>query len=367
MRVRLLLSLLAPILACVGQQGSGGETSDIKTDETVVFFPTYGHRESDGSALILDIHGWVFEPEQRRMTLALLRRLVGDELAESAVATTLFAERARLFLADNERGKQVVIRVGEQTFGLDESGANGHFAGRVRLCLEPVTSVAANANPADRALRFEAVLPKHDARAFAGVVHILEPTGVSVVSDIDDTIKVSNVNQKRELLRNTFLRPFQEVAGMAEVYQHWREEVGAAFHYVSASPWQLYPVLNGFLGSEGFPPGSVHLKSFRAKDETFLNLFASPEQYKINSIEPLLLRFPKRRFVLVGDSTEKDPEAYAVLARRYPEQVVRILIRKAAGDARVAERCHQVFGDLPAGSWRLFEQPAEIRRAVTAP
>jgi phosphatidate phosphatase APP1 len=36
--------------------------------------------------------------------------------------------------------------------------------------------------------------------------------GVSVVSDIDDTVKASNVVDRSDLLPNTFLRPFEPSA-----------------------------------------------------------------------------------------------------------------------------------------------------------
>jgi phosphatidate phosphatase APP1 len=38
-------------------------------------------------------------------------------------------------------------------------------------------------------------------------------------------------------------------------------------------------------------------------------------------------RFPQRRFLLIGDSGEKDPEVYDVLRQRFPAQIVGILIR----------------------------------------
>ncbi len=38
-------------------------------------------------------------------------------------------------------------------------------------------------------------------------------------------------------------------------------------------------------------------------------------------------RFPKRRFILIGDSGEKDPEVYREIQRRFPAQVQEIMIR----------------------------------------
>ena len=41
--------------------------------------------------------------------------------------------------------------------------------------------------------------------------------------------------------------------------------------------------------------------------------------------------FPHLRFVLVGDSGEKDPEIYALVKKAHPAQVAAIVIRRAPG------------------------------------
>jgi hypothetical protein len=53
-----------------------------------------------------------------------------------------------------------------------------------------------------------------------GQVNLLEPTGISVVSDIDDTIKDTQVLcGAKTVLRNTFFKAAQPVEGMAEAYK----------------------------------------------------------------------------------------------------------------------------------------------------
>jgi phosphatidate phosphatase APP1 len=73
-----------------------------------------------------------------------------------------------------------------------------------------------------------------------------------VVFDVDDTIKISDVRNKKALLTNTFLKEFVPVPGLAEVYTRWAD-LGASFHYVSASPWQLHSSLADFFKSAGLP------------------------------------------------------------------------------------------------------------------
>jgi len=111
--------------------------------------------------------------------------------------------------------------------------------------------------------------------------------------------------------------------------------------------WQLYPPLQDFIRSSRFPPGTFHLRNFRWKDESFFNLFKSPEGHKLAVIEPLLERFPKRRFILVGDSGEKDAEIYETLARKYPQQIVHIMIRGGS------------FQQPPEAVWKEFGTGAE--------
>jgi phosphatidate phosphatase APP1 len=146
---------------------------------------------------------------------------------------------------------------------------------------------------------------------------------------------------------------------MAEVYRQW-DAKGAQFHYVSASPWQLHLPLAEFTRTNGFVPGSWHMKQWRLKDRTFHSLFEDPEIYKVETIAPLLRQFPQRRFVFVGDSGERDPEAYAKLAREFPEQVAGIFIRDVTGQGADVERYRTNFAGLPDKLWRIFKEPSEI-------
>lgn len=131
------------------------------------------------------------------------------------------------------------------------------------------------------------------------------PTGVSVVSDLDDTIKISQVTDRKKLLDNTFRQPFRDVPGMAAAYTRWRGQ-GAAFHYVSASPWQLYPALSTWLDAAGLPQGEWHMKYFRVKDESFMNLFASPLDGKRQ--QAAFAQVPAGRWHLFADGTELPAE-----------------------------------------------------------
>jgi hypothetical protein len=330
--------------------------SDLKTDEAIVFFPTLAHLSEDGRAWTTRIHGWIFEPESdgvlRNVAITSFRNALG--LSADEAESRVFEQRARVFLADNERGKRIAIQIGKSVIELEPSAEDGHFFGTVRLDSQTVNRLAR-----DGRLGYTAVTERRDPRVFAGEIHLIEPVGVSVISDIDDTIKVTEVTDRKKLLQNTFLLPFRAVDGMADVYRRWSNG-GAKFHFVSASPWQLYEPLAAFASQAGFPAATFHLRQVRFKDSSVLSLLADPLEAKLQVIEPLMATFPHRRFILVGDSGERDPEVYGRIAEKHPDQVLRIYIRDVTGQVAQAPRYKAAFGKLPTDKWQLFQEPSTI-------
>lgn len=332
--------------------------SNLKRDQEVVFFPTLACRCAS-NCWELSIHGCVYEPDKRTFALALLRACLGlEHVSLTPVEDKLFAERARLFMVDHKEGRKIVARIGDTEFTLPKTAANGEFSTVIQLSDAQVQKLR------NLSAGLQAVLPVKDSRTFAGELNFFDESGVIVISDIDDTIKITQVRNRNATLRNTFLEPFQPVPGMAAVYHNWAQKTDAQFCYVSASPWQLYSPLADFIRSNGFPAGVFYLKAFRWKDESFFNLFDGPEKYKPAVIEPLMERFPRREFVFVGDSGERDPEIYGALAREHPQHVAKILIRNVTDEGPEAQRYKAAFRGLPETLWKVFNEPSEITDLV---
>ncbi len=340
---------------------AAADASNIKSDERVLFFPTLGRFLPGEDAWEIEIHAWVFEPEsdslKRAAALGALRRMLG--LPDDAADTAVFKERARAFLVDSEGGKRLVVRLAGATYRLPDSEANGHVAARIRVPASAIRRSGGTAASGDSGMTIEAVLPEGDGRRMTGSVLFLDARGVSVISDIDDTIKVSQVTDKKALLTNTFIREFKAVPGMAAAYRALADG-GASFHYVTASPWQLYEPLAGFMSVSGFPAGTFHMKLFRMKDSSLLNLFASPEESKPAAIEPILRAGPDRRVILVGDAGEKDPEIYGGIARRFPGQIVHVFIRNFAAGGNSSRRFAMAFAGVPKDRWTVFSDPQVV-------
>lgn len=157
-------------------------------------------------------------------------------------------------------------------------------------------------------------------------VDIISDDGVSLISDIDDTIKKSSISMgAREIFRNTFIRDLKDltVAGVREWYGELHK-MGVRFHYCSNSPWQLFPVIATFFGMAGLPPGSLHLKQYSGMLQ---GIFEPVAERKKGTLEKILRDFPRRRFILVGDSGEADLEVYTDLALAHPGRILAIFIR----------------------------------------
>ena len=210
-----------------------------------------------------------------------------------------------------------------------------------------------------RPLPFATVLEAGDSRVFRGAVSLVRPTGLSVISDIDDTVKITEVSDKRKVLENTFVKPFRAVDGMAAAYRRWTD-AGASLHFASASPWQLYQPLSTFFQEAGFPSATYHLRRVRLKDSSVLSLLADPLQVKLPLLEVFFTDYPRRTFILVGDSGERDPEAYGELARRHPDQVSRVYVRDVTGEPRESARYQRAFQGVPAEKWVVFKDPADL-------
>lgn len=335
--------------------------SPIDDDEQVILFPTFAS-EDDSSSWTGHIRGWIYEPvagSERSQRARVLETLIAQRFGLSkesqrraADSRSPFAHRAGMFLVDNERHQRLSVTIAGQTVALGGSEENGHFEGEVTL-------PAAAGRPGDW-IEVRALTRPGDTRVFESKVQLIPRTGISVISDIDDTIKHSQVRDKVQLGLNTFFRDFRATPGMAALYKRWESAGDVVFHYVSGSPFQLYPDLIGFAQKDEFPEGSFHLRKFRLQDGSVGEFFGDPLAFKLGAIRPIMGQFRDRRFILVGDSGEQDPAVYAQLASEFPN-VAAILIRDVTNENLDSPRYVKLFSELPARvERRVFRDTKEL-------
>lgn len=115
------------------------------------------------------------------------------------------------------------------------------------------------------------------------------------------------------ILRTTFVEEPTPIAGMPELYADLKNMLprDTPWFYLSASPYNLYPLLREFRNKH-FPQGTLILRdsSWRTVSGLLSALTMGTEEYKADRIKKIQSWLPKKKMILVGDSTQSDPEAY---------------------------------------------------------
>lgn len=202
-----------------------------------------------------------------------------------------------------------------------------------------------------------------------------KPKGWAVISDIDDTIKKTLTSSPVGILQTTFADEPEVIAGMPELYKHMVSALSnPTWFYLSASPYNLYPFLHDFR-SAYYPAGTMILRdaSWMNLAGFLANLTQGTEAYKVDRIEKMHNWFPKRKFVVIGDSTQSDPEAYGEAYRKFGKWIGAIYIRKVMGVEgmneavkNAPERFEKAFKGVPREVWYVFEDPKELYAKVDA-
>jgi hypothetical protein len=314
-------------------------------DKQVIFYNTYGYMDGDEWVIPMRIYVMEARPRTERVTSRLLRRyrdLDPDELFRfrsrlaDIVADSEWRERVR-FMFDGD-GTETEYYLTNDSGNRKRTSLNGVKTGEIRISVDKADSLMAAQGSENGWLTFRAVSQNHQGE---GRVQLLEPEGISVISDVDDTVKITEIPAgSRVVVRNTFIKEYAAAPRMADLYHDWE---GAAFHYVSGSPWQLYRPLSSFLWGDraGFPEGTFHMKQvtknlFSLTTWSGLRNFITNEMItydqKIEQISEIMKHFPGRQFILVGDSGERDPEVYSEIRNKFPDQVAQIIIRDVIND-----------------------------------
>lgn len=175
-----------------------------------------------------------------------------------------------------------------------------------------------------------------------GQVLIPPPDGYGVISDIDDTVIESAVTRPLQLARLTLLanaRTRAVFTGVATFYQALQAgphvQGANPIFYVSGSPWNLYDLLAEVFALQGVPAGPLLLRSLeREMVLPALQGQSLLQSHKMAKIAHILETYPERRFVLLGDSSQHDPESYQQVVHAYPGRIIAVYIRDVTGAQR---------------------------------
>ncbi|CAF0888677.1 unnamed protein product, partial [Didymodactylos carnosus] len=330
--------------------------------EDMLLFPDIGFQSqinSDNWNLVC--HGWRYEGSKRNKFLGLSISSIGEAIAYLVsnaeqilyLNDTIQRDRIKPFLVEDESHEVIKINIGKSSH-IARTDNEGQF----RLDLT-YSNDDVNQLKKDDIISYTAIGDNGDSQE--GVIRLIERNGLSIISDIDDTIKISEVLDKIRLIANTFIHPFKPVLGMADLYQQWKTRYNCSFHYLSAMPDQLYILTQEFINNNNFPNGSFHMRHFHWASKSIFNFVHSQSTFnhKLTYLRYFLSN-TLRQFILVGDSGEKDPEVYGVITREYPERIRAIFIRQVSGSLASEERFSAAFENIPKAKWMVFDDPKQV-------
>jgi phosphatidate phosphatase APP1 len=212
----------------------------------------------------------------------------------------------------------------------------GFFSGWIEV-VEPVT-----ADDEWQKYTVSLVTPVHaDAETPVGAGEILvlpASARFGVISDIDDTVIQSRVSNFLQAARTVMLgnaRTRLPFTGVAAFYRALRDGASGGeknpIYYVSSSPWNIYDVITEFMDIQKIPRGPLILRDW----DLGWGMLASSRhlEHKAAVIRSILQLHPVTEFILIGDSSQHDPEIYRQIVAEFPKRIKAIYIRDVSRNA----------------------------------
>ncbi|KAG8969564.1 hypothetical protein FRC03_002003 [Tulasnella sp. 419] len=166
-------------------------------------------------------------------------------------------------------------------------------------------------------------LDEHTSLSIIGnaTAYFVPDTGVTVIADIDDILRLTQIWYARKALVNSFGSRFVPLEGMPEIMNSWAGDPTVHFHYITTTPFMVGRSYMSFIFNH-FPHGSFDFRVW--KNLTIEQIFAIRRYHLIRIFQT----FPKRKFILLGDTSNQDAmKAYPEMATLFPGQISCILMR----------------------------------------
>ncbi len=169
-----------------------------------------------------------------------------------------------------------------------------------------------------------------------GLIRLLQASSTfGVISDLDDTVIQSRIANFLQAVRTVMLGnartrlPFPGVAAFYQALEKGADGVRQnPVFYVSSSPWNIYDVIAEFLDLQRIPMGPICLRDWDIE----LSALTSNrlKSHKEPLIREILDLYPSLPFILIGDTSQKDPEIYREITKAYPKRILAIYIRNVS-------------------------------------
>ncbi|KEF62659.1 uncharacterized protein A1O9_00632 [Exophiala aquamarina CBS 119918] len=187
--------------------------------------------------------------------------------------------------------------------------------------------------------------------------YLVSDQGFTIISDIDDILRVTKIYDPKEGLLNSFARPFTPWMNMPDIYRNWSVSLpNMHFHYLTTTPEQITRNYMEFIYNT-YPGGSFDTRPLNFSD---LSATLSIRKFLLDKI---FLTFPNRKFILVADTSNSDVmKDYPKMATEYPGQVQCIFLRNTSSTDPTDKFPYNTegFKNLNQQSYMFFKVPDDL-------
>jgi hypothetical protein len=191
--------------------------------EEMVLFPDVAFQSLDNDATWkIMIHGWRYEGNKGKdwfgFSLSRWVERIAKHLLDADdilyLNGSLNRDRLKPFFVEDESDELISVKLGEKTHSL-RTDQNGQLYEQIQATNDEIQKLKQQQQQTDDIITYEAIGDNRDTAK--GIIRLIEPRqGISIISDVDDTIKISEVLDKVRLIANTFIHPFKPVPGEYE-------------------------------------------------------------------------------------------------------------------------------------------------------
>ncbi len=144
---------------------------------------------------------------------------------------------------------------------------------------------------------------------------------LSVISDLDDTLKITNVQDWSEAVKNALFSK-KAFGDMPLVVNEMNHSVNGLY-ILTASPKILNSRVKKFIKHHNLDVKQLFMRS----------LIDNKEAYKLSIIRSLIKDNPGETFILIGDDSHSDHTVYAQILKESPDAVAAIYVHRVINRA----------------------------------
>ncbi|KAG6015877.1 hypothetical protein E4U54_002800 [Claviceps lovelessii] len=197
----------------------------------------------------------------------------------------------------------------------------------------------------------------HGTDSGNATAYLVPSTGLTIISDIDDILRVTKIYQPKEGILNTFARSLVPWMNMPQIYANWSASVqNVHFHYLTTTPEQVTRTYMDFI-YKTYPLGSFDTRPLNFSDTR------ATLHIRRFLLDKIFQTFPQRKFILVADTSNSDVmAAYPAMYKDYPGQVACILLRNTSSTDSGDKFPYNTSGfkGIPQDNYMFFHVPDDL-------